>query len=46
MAEALPLIGRDPAAAYRIHQANDEIVEALVAGLREAGWTPPEEASQ
>ena len=46
MAEALPLIGRDPAAAYRIHQANDEIVEALVDGLREAGWTPPEEASQ
>ena len=45
MAEALPLIGRDPAAAYRIHQANDEIVEALVDGLREAGWTPPEEAS-
>ncbi|RYH07794.1 hypothetical protein [Tropicimonas sp. IMCC6043] len=41
MAEAWPLIGRDPAAVYRMHQATDEIVEALVAGLKEAGWTEP-----
>ncbi len=46
MAEAWPLLGNDPAAAYRNFQASDEIVEALVAGLREAGWTLPEEASQ
>ncbi len=46
MAEAWPLLGRDPAAAYRMHQATDLIVEGLVAGLREAGWTPPDEVSQ
>jgi TolB-like protein len=45
MAAAWPLMGRDPATAYRMHQASDEIVEALVAGLREAGWTPPDGAS-
>ena len=42
MAEAWPLMGRDPATAYRMHQASDEIVEALVNGLRDAGWTPPD----
>jgi TolB-like protein/Tfp pilus assembly protein PilF len=46
MAAAWPLLARDPATAYRMHQATDEIVDALVAGLRDAGWTPPEEASQ
>ena len=46
MANAWPLLGRDPAAAYRMHHATDEIVEALVQGLREAGWTPPDKASQ
>jgi hypothetical protein len=45
MAEAWPLLGRDPAAAYRMHHASDAIVEALVEGLREAGWTPPDAAS-
>ena len=45
MTAAWPLMGRDPATAYRMHQANDKIVEALVAGLREAGWTPPYGAS-
>jgi TolB-like protein len=39
MAEATPLLGRDPAAVYRRHQAIDPIVDALVAGLRRAGWT-------
>jgi TolB-like protein/tetratricopeptide (TPR) repeat protein len=46
MGEAWPLLARDPAAAYRTHQASDEIVEALVEGLRSAGLTPPEETSQ
>ena len=45
MAEAWPLLARDPAAAYGMHQATDEIVDSLVEGLREAGWTPPVEAS-
>ena len=45
MAEAWPLLGRDPAAAYRMHHATDAIVEALVEGLREAGWTAPDRAS-
>jgi TolB-like protein len=41
MAELSPLLGRDPAAAYRRHRAVDSIVDALVAGLRRAGWTEP-----
>lgn len=41
MAEISPLLGADPAAVYRRNQATDEIVEALVTGLRKAGWTPP-----
>jgi TolB-like protein len=45
MAEAWPLLGRDPAAAYRMHHATDEIVAGLVEGLREADWTPPDEGS-
>lgn len=45
IAKAWPLLGRDPAAAYRMHHATDTIVEALVEGLRAAGWTPPDEAS-
>jgi len=31
----------DPEAVYRTHQATDEIVEALLAGLRQAGWQEP-----
>ncbi|MEZ5906188.1 MAG: hypothetical protein R3C69_14175 [Geminicoccaceae bacterium] len=31
----------DPEAVYRAHQATDEIVEALMAGLRQAGWRQP-----
>lgn len=38
MAEKSPLLARDPASAYRRHQAIDSIVDALVAGLRKAGW--------
>jgi TolB-like protein/tetratricopeptide (TPR) repeat protein len=45
MAEAWPLLGRDPAAAYRMHHPTDAIVEALVEGLRAAGWAAPDEAS-
>lgn len=41
MAELSPLLGRDPAAAYRLHGTVDSIVDALVAGLRKAGWTKP-----
>ena len=42
MSKSWPLLGRDPAAAYRTHHATDEMVNALVQGLREAGWTPPD----
>jgi TolB-like protein len=45
MAETWPLMGRDPAAAYRAYGTEELIVEALVEGLRAAGWTPPAEAS-
>ncbi|THK34540.1 hypothetical protein EHS39_29520 [Ensifer sp. MPMI2T] len=41
MAARSPLLARDPAAAYRRHQAIDTIVDGLVAGLRKAGWTEP-----
>ena len=44
MAEGWPLMGRDPAAAYRMHQTDETIIEALVEGLRSAGWKPPESA--
>lgn len=37
MAEAWPLLARDPAAAYASFQADDEIITALVKGLRDAG---------
>jgi TolB-like protein len=39
MAEVSPALARDPAAGYRRHQATEEIVQALVTGLRNAGWT-------
>ncbi|MCV3244094.1 tetratricopeptide repeat protein [Mesorhizobium sp. ZC-5] len=38
MAVISPLLNRDPTAAYRRHQATEEIIQALVAGLSEAGW--------
>ncbi|WP_087000659.1 hypothetical protein [Rhizobium sullae] len=38
MAEISPQLARDPAAGYRRHQAIDSIVDALVSGLRKAGW--------
>jgi len=39
MREVWPEAARDPAAVYRRHRAADTIVDALVAGLRKAGWT-------
>jgi TolB-like protein len=42
MAEVSPDLARNPAAAYRKHQPVEPIVEALVAGLRKAGWTEPD----
>jgi TolB-like protein len=41
MAARSPLLARDPAAAYRIHQPTEAIVGALVDGLRKAGWKEP-----
>lgn len=41
MAEVSPLLGRDPANAYRRHGATQAIIDALVAGLRNAGWKQP-----
>ena len=41
LAAISPEFMRDPAAAYRVHQPAEEIVQALVAGLRRAGWEPP-----
>ena len=43
MAEAWPLLARDPAAAYGNFQAEDAIVTALVEGLRAAGWKEPDQ---
>ncbi|WP_416068514.1 hypothetical protein NMA58_30240 (plasmid) [Rhizobium sp. YTUHZ045] len=42
MAAVAPALNRDPAAVYRRHQATEDIVDALVKGLRNAGWRPPE----
>ena len=41
MAEQSPALARDPAAVYRRFQPLDSIVDALVDGLRKAGWTEP-----
>jgi TolB-like protein len=41
MAALSPLLARDPAAAYRIHQPTEAVAGALVAGLRKAGWKEP-----
>lgn len=43
MAEVSPRLAKDPAAFLRGHQATDEIVEAVVAGMRKAGWLEPAE---
>jgi TolB-like protein len=41
MARKWPLLGRDPASAFRRHQLREDLVTALVDGLRGAGWQPP-----
>jgi TolB-like protein len=41
MTEGWPLLGRDPAAAYRLHHTDETIVAVLVEGLLSAGWAPP-----
>jgi TolB-like protein len=37
-----PASYEDPAAEYRIHGGAQKTVDALMAGLRQAGWTPPQ----
>ena len=44
MAEAWPLLARDPAAAYRSFQPDESLIAPLVDGLRAAGLTLPEAA--
>ncbi len=41
MAEVSPGLGRDPGTFLRSHQASEQIVSSLTAGLKEAGWTTP-----
>jgi tetratricopeptide (TPR) repeat protein len=41
MAEAWPLLARDPAAAYGRFQVDEQIIAVLVDGLRAAGWNLP-----
>ena len=45
MAAQSSLIARDPAAAYRMHHADEAIIERLVDGLRKAGWKQPDPQS-
>lgn len=40
MVRVQPRFATDPGAVYRMHGATDEIADALVAGLRKAGWSP------
>ncbi len=40
MAELDPDLGRDPEVYFRGHQGIESTIDALVAGLRKAGWTP------
>ena len=41
LATAWPGFLDDPAAEYRVHQPAEALVQAMLAGLREAGWQPP-----
>lgn len=41
MMEISPALGQNPAGFLRSHQASDQIVNALVEGLKTAGWTDP-----
>jgi TolB-like protein len=40
MAERWPLLGSDPARALSMHHVHESIIEAMIAGLRNAGWKP------
>lgn len=42
MAKKWPLLAQDPAAAFGWHNLHPDIIAAIVAGLRVAGWRPPE----
>ncbi|WP_424753263.1 hypothetical protein [Methylobacterium sp.] len=44
MAELDPELASDPNAYFREHQGIESTVDALVAGMRNAGWTPPKAA--
>jgi TolB-like protein len=44
IAKKWPLIDRDPAAALGIHRLREDQIAAIVAGLRAAGWQPPDES--
>ena len=41
MAEQAPVFNRDPAGVLRRFHLLDSIVDALMDGLRNAGWTEP-----
>ena len=43
MAKKWPLLDRDPAAAFGIHQLREDQIAAIIAGLRVAGWLPPDD---
>jgi hypothetical protein len=40
MAERWPLLGSDPARALSMHHIHESIIDAMIAGLRNAGWKP------
>ncbi len=44
MAETSPRLNRDPEAFFRVHQANDRITEAILAGLKKTGWVAPKDS--
>ena len=41
MAEQAPVFARDPAAVFRRFQPLDSILDAIMDGLRNAGWKDP-----
>ncbi|AML50943.1 hypothetical protein [Falsihalocynthiibacter arcticus] len=46
MAQAWPLLARDPAATFRNFRVVEETIAALMNGLRDAGWEPPDETAE
>lgn len=45
MARKWPLLARDPAEAFRRHHVREDLIAAMVEGLRAAGWQPPERSA-